>query len=246
MSRRILSLFFSLAAATCVSAHGFVSQVIIDGTAYAGNVPSEAADNKAGGSPIRQISTISPVKGADNPDINCGMGAQLAEVVAPANPGSNVTFQWSGGEDGGQNWPHNVGPLMTYMASCGSTSCSQFNGSTAKWFKIDELGMISGGNTWYQQDIMNGDSYSVTLPQSIAPGGYLIRHEIISLQLAMSMGGAEFYPSCTQVQIGGNGAGTPQSSQTVTFPGGYSDSDPGIYVPNVSRSPPISRSAPPY
>jgi len=47
------------------------------------------------------------------------------------------------------------------------------------------------------------------------------------------MGGAEFYPSCTQVQISGSGTGTP--NDTVMFPGGYSDSDPGIYVPDVSH-----------
>lgn len=30
----------------------------------------------------------------------CGLTAQKAEIVAPANPGSKITFQWSGG--GGQ------------------------------------------------------------------------------------------------------------------------------------------------
>lgn len=45
------------------------------------------------------------------------------------------------------------------------------------------------------------------------------------------MGGAEFYPACIQVNIGGNGNGAPQS--TVSFPGAYKDDDPGIYDPNV-------------
>lgn len=45
------------------------------------------------------------------------------------------------------------------------------------------------------------------------------------------MGGAEFYPSCTQVRVGGSGSGKP--TDTVTFPGGYSDSDPGIFDPTV-------------
>lgn len=77
----------------------------------------------------------------------------------------------------------------------------------------------------------SGDSFDVDLPQNLSPGGYLIRHEIISLQGGVSMGGAEFYPMCTQVMIGGSGNGSP--SPTVTFPGAYSDSDPGIYVPGV-------------
>ena len=74
----------------------------------------------------------------------------------------------------------------------------------------------------------------MTLPDNIAPGDYLIRHEIIALHLATSVGGAEFYPSCTQVRIGGSGTGTPNG--TVSFPGAYSDTDPGIFDPTVSAS----------
>ena len=49
-------------------------------------------------------------------------------------------------------WPHNTGPLMTYMTSCGSTSCDQFDPTGAKWFKIDQLGK-KDADTWYQADI---------------------------------------------------------------------------------------------
>lgn len=213
-----------LATLPSVYAHGFLGQVGIDGTFYAGNVPN----NYKGPSPIRLVDDIGPVKGASNTDLICGLSAQNAEMVVPANPGSTVTFQWSGGA--GQNWPHNTGPLMTYMASCGSTTCDKFNASGAKWFKIDQIGK-KDASTWYQADIMQGDGFDVVLPQNLAPGGYLIRHEIIALHLATSVGGAEFYPSCTQVQIGGNGNGNP--SPTVSFPGAYSDQDPGIYDPNV-------------
>ena len=78
---------------------------------------------------------------------------------------------------------------------------------------------------------MNGDSFTIKLPDNLTPGDYLIRHEIIALHLATSLGGAEFYPSCTQVRVGGTGSGQP--NQTVTFPGAYSDTDPGIYDPTV-------------
>lgn len=68
---------------------------------------------------------------------------------------------------------------MTYMASCGDTTCDKFNGSSAQWFKIDEAGKKTDDpSQWVQQDIMNGDSYTFTLPQDLAPGDYLIRHEV--------------------------------------------------------------------
>ena len=77
----------------------------------------------------------------------------------------------------------------------------------------------------------NGDPVTLALPTQVAPGDYLVRHEIISLQNAVAAGGAEFYPSCTQIRVGGSQTGTP--NQTVSFPGAYSDTDPGILDPNV-------------
>jgi len=223
LSTFLLSL---LAVLPSVYAHGFMGQIAVDGQWYAGNSPGE----NDGASPIRGVADISPVKGTSNPDIVCGLSAQKAAMVVPANPGSKFTFQWSGG--GGQKWPHNTGPLMTYMASCGNTPCDQYDpDDTTEWFKIDQIGKESDGSTWFQADIMQGESYTITLPQDLAPGGYLIRHEIIALHLAVTMGGAEFYPSCTQVLIGGSGGGSPNG--TVSFPGAYSDSDPGIYDPSV-------------
>ncbi|OJT10798.1 Endoglucanase-7 [Trametes pubescens] len=208
-----------------VAAHGYLKSVAIDGKTYMGNVPNQAAAD----SPIRQINDVDPVKGASNPNLSCGQSAQNAALVVPANPGSTVAFAWASGNGG--NWPHNTGPMLTYMASCGSTTCDKFDASGAQWFKVDQAGKKSDGSTWVQQDIMNGQTYSMTLPDNIVPGDYLIRHEIIALQLAVSMGGAEFYPSCTQVRVSGNGNGAPNA--TVSFPGAYSDSDPGIFDPNV-------------
>ena len=81
--------------------------------------------------------------------------------------------------------------------------------------------------------IVNGAPATVTIPSNLAPGNYMVRHEIIALQLAVSVGGAEFYPSCTQLQVGGSQTGKPQQSDLVTFPGSYTDTEPGIYDPNV-------------
>ena len=82
-----------------------------------------------------------------------------------------------------------------------------------------------------KHDTVNGKPASVTLPTQVAPGDYLIRHEIIALHLAVTLGGAEFYPSCTQIRVGGSQTGTP--NQTVSFPGAYNDNDPGIYDQSI-------------
>ncbi|TBU45368.1 glycosyl hydrolase family 61-domain-containing protein [Dichomitus squalens] len=219
----LIVLLFTLI--TQVLAHGYLKSVAIDGTTYEGNVPDQTPSN----SPIRLIDSVEPVKGASNPNLSCGQDAQNAALVVPANPGSQVAFSWASG--GGGNWPHNTGPLMTYMAVCDGTTCDKFDASNARWFKIDEAGQKSDSSGWVQADIMNGQSYSITLPSDIAAGDYLIRHEIIALQGAVSVGGAEFYPSCTQVRVGGNNDGAPNA--TVSFPGAYSDTDPGILTPNV-------------
>ena len=68
---------------------------------------------------------------------------------------------------------------------------------------------------------------------NLAPGNYLICHEIIALQLAVSIGGTEFYPSCSQFRVGGDQTGAQRPSDLVSLPGSYSDAYPGIYAPDV-------------
>lgn len=42
--------------------------------------------------------------------------------------------------------------MLTYMASCGSTTCDKFDDTQAQWFKISEDGKTPGDNsTWLQQ-----------------------------------------------------------------------------------------------
>ena len=80
---------------------------------------------------------------------------------------------------------------------------------------------------------VNGADARAPLPKNIAPGNYLVRHEIIALHLATTKGKAEFYPSCSQIKVDGNQTGAPNANELVTFPGGYSDDDPGIFDTNV-------------
>ncbi|PPQ90713.1 hypothetical protein CVT25_005021 [Psilocybe cyanescens] len=221
------SLFVPLFAAAYVSAHGFLNQITINGKAFTGNVPS----GKTNPSVIRQITTQDPIKGATNVAVTCGTGSTAGSLIADANPGDKVSFDWRTASLG--TWPHNTGPMLTYMANCGQTTCDKFDISTAKWFKIDQVGRKSGSSDWAQVDLFNGQTVSVNLPKTLAPGNYLLRHEIIALHLATSKGGAEFYEGCSQLRVGGNQSGAPASSELVSLPGAYSDNDPGIFDPSV-------------
>jgi hypothetical protein len=167
--------------------------------------------------------------------MNCGHGATPAALVADANPGSTIAFSWRNGEGG--PWVHNTGPVMTYMASCGDSGCANFSGPSAEFFKISELGQQPDGN-WTMADLNAGPNAttSVTLPSDLPAGEYLVRHELIAMQLGMSPGGAEFYPACLQIRLAapnGTAAPLPSGDQVVNFPGGYSDTDPGILDPDI-------------
>lgn len=89
-----LSSFSLLTLISSASAHGFLRTLTVDGTDFAGNVPNASPNPSA----IRQIDDVSPVKGATNRAVNCGQNAQIAQLSATANPGSNLTFDWAGGD----------------------------------------------------------------------------------------------------------------------------------------------------
>jgi hypothetical protein len=214
-----------------VSAHGSTNFAVIDGIRY--NAPNPNGDS--GQYAIRAINDINPVKGTGNPDMNCGHNAKIAALVADASPGSTVEFSWRNGEGG--TWVHNTGPIMTYMASCGDGGCATFDSANAQFFKIAEQGRKEDGQ-WTMADLTTGPEATtkVTLPSTLPAGEYLIRHELIAMQLGMTEGGAEFYPACLQIRLAAparTAASLPSGDQVVTFPGGYSDSDPGIHDTNI-------------
>lgn len=115
---------------------------------------------------------------------------------------------------------------------------------SAVWFKIAEMGRVGTSNTWgsvcyaflnicsisdiYQTQFMSGSrTYTYTIPSCLKAGYYLVRHEIIALHSAYSYPGAQFYPSCHQLQVTGSGSSSGPSSK-VPFPGAYKSTDPGI------------------
>ncbi|KAJ7109730.1 glycoside hydrolase family 61 protein [Mycena crocata] len=204
------------------AAHGWVGSIAVAGKTYQGN----GLGTSGAPSVIRQVDTNSPVTSVSDPNLTCGPNAQPAQDTASANPGDTIDVNWVSTAGA---WFHDVGPMLTYLASCGSESCSQFDASQSMWFKIQEAGRDSSGK-WVQAQLNTGAPAQLTLPSNLAPGNYLLRHEIIALQNGVSQGGAEFYASCSQLNVGGAGSGSPTANELVKLPGAYSATDPGILV----------------
>ncbi|KAJ6559194.1 glycosyl hydrolase family 61-domain-containing protein [Mycena vulgaris] len=205
-----------------VAAHGWVDSITVAGTLYQG----DPLGTSGAASVIRQVNTNSPVTSVSDPNLTCGPNAQLAQDVATANPGDSIDVDWVSTAGA---WFHDVGPMLTYLASCGSETCSQFDASQAMWFKIQQSGRDSSGK-WAQAQLNSGAPATLALPSNLAAGNYLLRHEIIALQNGVSQGGAEFYASCSQLRVGGSGSGAPSSGELVKLPGAYSATDPGILI----------------
>ncbi|ORX97689.1 glycoside hydrolase [Clohesyomyces aquaticus] len=115
------------------------------------------------------------------------------------------------------------GPVMAYMKKV--SDATKDSGVGGGWFKIAQDSF--DGTKWgVDRLISNAGVQTITIPQCIAPGQYLLRGELIALHAASSAGGAQFYMECAQINVtGGSASKTPA---TVSLPGAYKSSDPGI------------------
>ncbi|KAI0372803.1 glycoside hydrolase [Pilatotrama ljubarskyi] len=166
----------------------------------------------------REWDTYNPITDPSDSFLACnsnsaslGSGQQSATVPA----GSKVTAYWN------NPWGHSIGPVMVYMANCNG-ACTTATPSSLSWFKIDHAGLISGSlanGQWAQgQLIENNSSWTTTIPSSLAPGEYFIRHELLSIHAANH---PQFYPECAQLKVTGSGSAQPSGSYLVKFPGAY-------------------------
>ncbi|RPD72970.1 hypothetical protein L226DRAFT_614527 [Lentinus tigrinus ALCF2SS1-7] len=208
-----------------VAAHGVVISFTANGKTYTGEPNPDQPTGAA--SPIRAVANNGPVVDVSDKNMACGASTKVATMDVPVDAGSVVSVQWT------KPWPHQWGPIITYLASCGEP-CSKITDPTnLTWFKIDQLGASNTSDTtWVQGTLLfKSQPVQLTIPDKLKPGYYMIRHEIIALHNAMNKGGAEFYPQCIQIEVKGNtGNLVPSSGDMVHFPGEYQANDPGILV----------------
>ncbi|KAF7371156.1 Auxilliary Activities Family 9 / Carbohydrate-Binding Module Family 1 protein [Mycena sanguinolenta] len=220
-----LSALISLAALPKVLAHGGVLSYNIGGTIYQGWSPYNTPTGQT--TIQRPWSTYNPILDATDPTIACnddGTSGALQLTASAIPAGTPITAYWN------QVWPHPYGPMLTYLAQCPGSTCTGVSAKTLKWFKIDQSGLINGtvfnGYWGSGKMIAQNSSWTTTIPATVPPGNYLIRFETIALHSLP----AQFYPECAQIVISGSGTLAPTAAQLVTFPGGYSNSDPGLTI----------------
>ncbi|KAG4441799.1 hypothetical protein IFR05_002723 [Cadophora sp. M221] len=153
------------------------------------------------------------------PNIVCHKNAVNANVSATVAAGGTVQFQWT-------SWPHNLGPVVTYVANCGG-DCKSVAKSTLKFVKIDESGINFSTQVWATGVLMaNNNTWTTTVPKTLAPGHYVFRHEIIALHGATALNGAQNYPFCVNIDVTGSGTQNPAGTLATAL---YKATDPGIY-----------------
>ncbi|KAL1733491.1 glycoside hydrolase [Schizophyllum commune] len=128
--------------------------------------------------------------------------------IATVSAGSTVGFH-------ADNTMGHPGYFSAYLTPADPSADSNQAGLGETWFKIWEWSPSFSPDTGLVFDSENIVEFNFTIPKSVPSGQYLLRQ-------------ATFYIACAQLNIENGGNGTP--SPTVSFPGAYSPTDPGILI----------------
>lgn len=207
---------------TLVSAHGFVTGVRVNGVFTRGSdpvwfyYPAGQTPVTAGWDSLNQdLGFVEPAKFGTN-DIACHKSATAGKNFINVNAGQTIELLWN-------TWPDShKGPIIDYLAPYkGETTAGSL-----QWSKFSQRSIVSG-QTWVtDQLISNNFTTSTTIPRNLAPGDYVLRHEIIALHGGLSDNGAQNYPQCLNLRVGGSG--TVKPSNGVVGANLYKRNDPGI------------------
>lgn len=209
----------ALALAPLVAGHGSVTSYVIGGTTYPGYT---------GFSPASSPPTIqwqwpdyNPTFTVTDIKMRCN-GGTSAQLTAPVQAGQNVTAVY-------KQWTHQQGPVMVWLYKCAGdfSSCM---GDGKGWFKIDQMGMWGGkldSNNWGTAIVYKNLKWSSMIPKNLAPGNYLIRHELLALHQENT---PQFYAECAQIVVSGSGTASPPSDYQYSIPVYAPQNDPGITV----------------
>jgi hypothetical protein len=224
-----------------VSSHGGTSNYTVNGVWYRGYSPYDPPETQDGQPWLiqRKWTSIDPIFDPTSTNLTCNYPGDPAPASIPIAAGDNITAVY-------YYWLHRTGPMIVWMARCPDEievttyagpavlesgahfgGCRDFNASEAQWFKIFQGGLLNGSmpeGTWYQMEFANSwdsvgeDDWTVTIPKSLKPGAYLIRHEIIALHIENK---PQWYPECAHLVVSGEGTAEPGDEYLVSIPGVY-------------------------
>ncbi|KAF1958312.1 glycoside hydrolase [Byssothecium circinans] len=222
-----------------IAAHARVTKVTTSkGLVYSGWDPAAAQS----GDPLPDIAAwsasnlgnifVEPSR-FNTSDIACHYDAAPGALHVNTTAGETLNLTWN-------EWPNShKGPVLTYMAACNG-SCAHADKKTLEWVKIDESGWLNSsgwtalGGTWASDVLLaNGASWQVKIPERLAVGNYVLRHEILALHAAEQVNGAQAYPQCVNLRVKRGAVGNPQSQELgegVVASKLYSIRDKGILV----------------
>lgn len=241
----------ALALAAGVAAHGHVDHAIINGVKYQGydspafhympvsmmSFPhltiSSCSTNFNGQNPpnvfgwtIEQTDNgfVEP-NAAGSANIICHRDAVPAKSHVELAAGDTIFLQWD-------TWPEShQGPVVDYLANCNGP-CENVNKNDLEFFKIGNAGLMEPSNAqsyngyWAADQLIDsGFAWSVKIPSNVAPGNYVLRHEIIALHSGSQPNGAQFYPQCFNLKITGSGTAKPAGVRGTSL---YRANDPGV------------------
>ncbi|KAJ4985635.1 glycosyl hydrolase family 61 [Stagonosporopsis vannaccii] len=209
-------------------AHGTVNGVTIDGKFeqgwignyyYANDQGQPVADHIGWYAENLDNGFVEPAAFGE-PDIIChkaGSPKLSSDTMASVAAGGTVEFHWT-------TWPEShVGPVITYVAPY-TGDVEAVDKTTLQWTKIQANGYENG--EWAAVKMIGqNNTWPVTVPEALAPGKYVFRHEIIALHGAQAVNGAQNYPQCLNIEVTGSGTETPEGVVGTKL---YTENEDGI------------------
>ncbi|KAI0397088.1 lytic polysaccharide monooxygenase [Xylariaceae sp. FL0594] len=220
---------FALPLLGVASAHGYVSGIKVNGGAVIDGAnpnwyyqPAGTAPQTPGWQAMNQDNGFVSPDSFGTADIACHKSAKPGQKYVNANAGDTLTLIWN-------TWPDtHKGPVINYLAKCNG-ECTSASAGSLSFTKISQQGYLSGSNPglWATDTLIaQNNSADVKIPAGLAPGNYVLRHEIIALHAAGSPNGAQAYPQCINIKIGSGGSKSlPAGEPASQF---YTAKDPGI------------------
>ncbi|OQO14673.1 hypothetical protein B0A48_00054 [Cryoendolithus antarcticus] len=218
--------FFTLAAALAVrevAAHATFQDLWVNGV-------------DQGQQCVRLPQSNSPLQDVTSNNIRCNanIGAVSGRCAVAAGDTVSIEMHQQGGDRGCGSEAiggAHYGPVHAYLSKVSDARTADGSSGFFKIFANTWAPAKNGAadnDYWGTKELNNCcGKMDVTIPSDIPAGDYLLRAEVIALHVASGLNGAQFYVSCYQITVSGGGSASPA---TVTFPGAYKNTDPGIYI----------------